>query len=218
MGWLKKENLNYFSIIEQFFLDHIKVGSFLSARDIQIIKEWQKKRYPVDLVCKGIKKGIEHFSKTKSDLPLSLFYYRKWVDEEIKSSLIKKVGERSKEKKDENITKRIEELISKLAIYTKKEKREDIKKELGEAIIKLNKIKEYISKKGIYYNLFNEIEEIDKGFLNEIIKNINENEKKEIDKKAKKITERLNNISSESFLDIKLELLRERWNLPRISI
>jgi hypothetical protein len=57
------ENQNYIYTVEQFFLTLKDSGLALSAIDYDLIKQWEGRGIPVNVVCRGIENGILELSK-----------------------------------------------------------------------------------------------------------------------------------------------------------
>ena len=84
--------MNYFAIIEQFFLSLKDSGLALSASDYQLIGEWEERNIPVELICRAIEsaysrlEGQGHSRRGKT----SLIQIQAVVEEKIQEEIHKK--------------------------------------------------------------------------------------------------------------------------------
>ena len=95
MSLINRNNLNYLSCVEQYFLSLTKTGTALSPLDYQIIKSWEKRGIPLNIACNAIKRGIESFKKThgfNKPLPKSIKYCENLVEEDFVNYKGRKVG------------------------------------------------------------------------------------------------------------------------------
>ena len=89
---MEKNNFNYFTTIEQFFLSLKNSGLALSAKDYQLIGEWEERNIPVELICRAIESGYSrlegqgHSRRGKT----SLIQIQAVVEEKIQEEIHKK--------------------------------------------------------------------------------------------------------------------------------
>lgn len=57
MSLIDKNNLNYLSMVEQFFLSLKDSGLSLSANDYHLIGCWEERGVPMRLLCRAIEKS-----------------------------------------------------------------------------------------------------------------------------------------------------------------
>ena len=85
MSLIDKDNLNYLSTVEQFFLSLKDSGLHLSATDYYLIGEWEKRGIPVKRLCQAIEQGYlrneGHIQK------ISLTYLKDFIDQEVEKIL-----------------------------------------------------------------------------------------------------------------------------------
>ena len=87
MSLIDKQNLNYFTTVEQFFISLKDSGLALSANDYNLIAEWESRGIPVDVVCRAIEKGYveaRRQSRRAQEQKISLFHLKETVENEIK--------------------------------------------------------------------------------------------------------------------------------------
>ena len=89
---MDKNNFNYFKTIEQFFLSLKNSGLALSAKDYQLIGEWEERKIPVGLVCRLIESGYSKLGKQKRNWRgnISLTQIQAIVEEGIEAEILKK--------------------------------------------------------------------------------------------------------------------------------
>ena len=92
MNLVDKNNLNYFIVIEQFFLALKDSCLALSASDYQIIGEWEERRIPVKLICRAIESGYSRFERQRQGRRgnISLTQIQTIIEEEIRAEILKK--------------------------------------------------------------------------------------------------------------------------------
>lgn len=76
----------YLAQVEEFFIATIRKGLMLRAHDVDVIRDWEARGVPLDVVRRGISTGIHRFlerSDPTSPLPSSLKYYRTFVEAEF---------------------------------------------------------------------------------------------------------------------------------------
>ncbi len=86
MSLIEKNNLNYLSTVEQFFLSLKNSGLALSAADYHLINEWEERGVPVEILCRAIERGFEAHRKISRDPKVSLTYFKKRIEEEIQKT------------------------------------------------------------------------------------------------------------------------------------
>jgi len=92
VSFIGKNNLNYFSTIEQFFLSLKDSGLALSASDYQLIGEWEERKIPVELICRAIESGCSRLKEQRRGRRrnISLTQIQAIVEEGIQIEIYKK--------------------------------------------------------------------------------------------------------------------------------
>ena len=92
MHLVGKNNLNYFTTIEQFFLSLKDSGLTLSASDYQLIGKWEERKIPAELICRAIKSGYSRFEGQRSGRRgnISLTQIQATIEEGIQAEIHKK--------------------------------------------------------------------------------------------------------------------------------
>ena len=92
MNFIGKNDLNYFTTIERFFLSLKDSGLALSASDYQLIEKWEKQRIPVELICRAIASGYSALDEQRRGRHgnISLTQIQAIVEEEIQAEIHKK--------------------------------------------------------------------------------------------------------------------------------
>mgnify|MGYP004130743495 FL=1 len=84
MSLINRENLNYFTTVEQFFLSLKDSGLTLSASDYQLIGQWEERGVPVEWVCRAIEVGFSRLGQqNQGRRRISLTHLQAVVEEEI---------------------------------------------------------------------------------------------------------------------------------------
>ncbi len=76
----------YLAEVEEFFIAAIRKGLMLRAHDVDVVRDWEARGVPLDVVRRGIATGIHRFlegSDPTSPVPPSLKYYRTFVEAEF---------------------------------------------------------------------------------------------------------------------------------------
>ena len=89
---MDKNNFNYFKTIERFFLSLKDSGLALSAKDYQLIGEWEERKIPAGLVCRLIESAYSKLDKQKRNWHgnISLTQIQAIVEEGIEAEILKK--------------------------------------------------------------------------------------------------------------------------------
>ena len=76
---------DYLVTIEQFVLSLKESGLSLSATDYDLIQQWENRRVPVHVVCRGIETGFIEFERTNPRQPsrINLNYLKVFIEDEI---------------------------------------------------------------------------------------------------------------------------------------
>ena len=84
--------MNYFAIVEQFFLSLKGSGLALSANDYQLIGEWESRNVPVELICRAIETSYSRFGEQSNRRieKISLMQIQALVEQEIQEEMNKK--------------------------------------------------------------------------------------------------------------------------------
>lgn len=88
MSLIDRNNLNYLTTVEQFFLSLKDSGLNLSASDYDLITQWEARGIPVDRLCRAIESGWLKLLKESrpSRVRPSLSRLRDWVEMELESN------------------------------------------------------------------------------------------------------------------------------------
>jgi hypothetical protein len=84
--------LNYFTIVEQFFLSLKGSGLALSASDYQLIEEWEEQNIPIKVICRAIESAYSKIDKqiTNRSSKTSLTQIKEIIEQEIREEIHKK--------------------------------------------------------------------------------------------------------------------------------
>ena len=77
---------SYLENVESLFLSSIKKGLSLRAGDLEIVRDWERRGVPEDVISRGILNGINRFlaeSDPTESLPSGLRFYRTAVEREF---------------------------------------------------------------------------------------------------------------------------------------
>ena len=86
MSFIEKDNLNYLTAVEQFFLGLKDSGLALSAADYDLINKWEERGVPLEVLCRAIESGFKRHRENSRDPRISLTYFKKMIDIEIKKN------------------------------------------------------------------------------------------------------------------------------------
>ncbi|MDY6853772.1 MAG: hypothetical protein SWO11_03540 [Thermodesulfobacteriota bacterium] len=228
LSLINRDNLNYLSCIEQYFLSLIKKGVSLSPLDYQIIRSWEKRGIPLSIACSGIKRGIESFIKANGPykpLPRSIKYCEIPVENEFINYKRIKIGTHLREEEgiDERKTllEKLNVLISKIGNVIESEKDEDMKRLYTTVYNKVQKLGSSIDKNSLF--IHSKIEEIDRYFMFEFYKLMCEEELRHLQGETKEKLSLLKIRMSKEAYEKTLESLinidaKKRYGLLEISI
>jgi hypothetical protein len=84
--------LNYFTIVEQFFLSLKGSGLALSASEYQLIEEWEEQNIPIKVICRAIESAYSKIDKQRSNRSgkTSLTQIKGVIEQEIREEIHKK--------------------------------------------------------------------------------------------------------------------------------
>ena len=84
--------MNYFTIVEQFFLSLKGSGLALSASEYQLIEEWEEQNIPVKVVCRAIESAYSKIDKQRVNRSgkTSLTQIKGVIEQEIREEIYKK--------------------------------------------------------------------------------------------------------------------------------
>ena len=84
--------MNYFTIVEQFFLSLKGSGLALSASDYQLIEEWEEQNIPVKVICRAIESAYSKINTqiTNRSSKTSLTQIKEIIEQEIREEIHKK--------------------------------------------------------------------------------------------------------------------------------
>ena len=84
--------MNYFTIVEQFFLSLKGSGLALSASDYQLIEEWEEQNIPIKVICRAIESAYSKIDKQRSNRSgkTSLTQIKGVIEQEIREEIHKK--------------------------------------------------------------------------------------------------------------------------------
>jgi len=228
LSLINRNNLSYLYCVEQYFLSLTKIGTALSSLDYQIIKSWEKRGVPLNIVCNAIKRGIESFKKTyglNKPLPKSIKYCENLVEEEFVNYKRRKVGAHFKQAGELEekiiILRKINTLIDKIAKVTDREKDEKVRKLYAAVYDRTLKLSSNIDEN--YLFIYTEVEKIDKYFINEFLELMSPDDltalMKEAEEKLSLHKIKMNQEAYErTFISLRNLLVRERYGLLKIEI
>ena len=79
---------SYLEDVESLFLSAVRKGLSLRVSDLEIVRDWDRRRVPIDVVSRGILYGIQRFlaqAEPDAPVPASLKYYRTAVEKEFQT-------------------------------------------------------------------------------------------------------------------------------------
>ena len=84
--------MNYFTIVEQFFLSLKGSGLALSASEYQLIEEWEEQNIPIKVICRAIESAYSKIDKQRVNRSgkTSLTQIKGDIEQEIKEEIYKK--------------------------------------------------------------------------------------------------------------------------------
>ena len=84
--------MNYFTIVEQFFLSLKGSGLALSASEYQLIEEWEEQNIPVKVVCRAIESAYSKIDTQRANRSgrTSLTQIKGIIEQEIREEIYKK--------------------------------------------------------------------------------------------------------------------------------
>ena len=84
--------MNYFTIVEQFFLSLKGSGLALSASDYQLIEEWEEQNIPIKVICRAIESAYSKINTqiTNRSSKTSLTQIKEIIEQEIREEIHKK--------------------------------------------------------------------------------------------------------------------------------
>jgi len=77
---------SYIEEVEYLFLSAVRKGMCLRASDLEIVRDWNSRNVPIEIVSRGIVNGIRKFlaeAEPSAPLPAALKYYRTSVEREF---------------------------------------------------------------------------------------------------------------------------------------
>ena len=99
MAVISRDEMTFTQVVSQYFLALKGRGLMLSARDLELVREWESQGAPVRVVCAGIKAAFDAHRKAHpaptARPPASLSHCRKAVERALKSWRESRVGSRS---------------------------------------------------------------------------------------------------------------------------
>ena len=84
--------MNYFTVVEQFFLSLKGSGLALSASEYQLIEEWEEQNIPIKVICRAIESAYSKIDKQRVNRSgkTSLTQIKGDIEQEIKEEIYKK--------------------------------------------------------------------------------------------------------------------------------
>ena len=84
--------MNYFTIVEQFFLSLKGSGLALSASEYQLIEEWEEQNIPIKVICRAIESAYSKIDtqRTNRSGKISLTQIKGIIEQEIREEIYKK--------------------------------------------------------------------------------------------------------------------------------
>lgn len=79
---------SYLEDVESLFLSAVRKGLSLRVSDLEIVRDWDRRRVPIDVISRGILYGIQRFlaqAEPDAPVPASLKYYRTAVEKEFQT-------------------------------------------------------------------------------------------------------------------------------------
>ena len=79
---------SYIEQVEQFFFATVRRGLVLRPADADVVRDWEQRGVPLDVVKRGITLGVRQFVETAEahePLPAALKYYRSTVEREFQA-------------------------------------------------------------------------------------------------------------------------------------
>jgi predicted DNA-binding protein (MmcQ/YjbR family) len=88
MSLIKKENLNYLTTVEQFFLSLKDSGLHLSASDTHWVSQCEERGVPVEKLCRAIEAGYDKASKQErsTNAKWSLTHLQDLIEQELQKA------------------------------------------------------------------------------------------------------------------------------------
>ena len=90
MSLIEKKNLNYLTMVAQFFLSLKGSGWSLSASDYHLIGQWETRGVPMQALCRAIESGYQQArqqSRTRTpNFKTSLSRMATLIDQEIEKA------------------------------------------------------------------------------------------------------------------------------------
>ena len=84
--------MNYFTIVEQFFLSLKGSGLALSASEYQLIEEWEEQKIPIKVICRAIESAYSKRDTQRANRSgkTSLTQIKGMIEQEIREEIYKK--------------------------------------------------------------------------------------------------------------------------------
>ena len=88
MSLIDKNNLNYLTTVEQYFLSLKDSGLSLSANDYHLISQWEERQVPLPVICRAIERGVTSARQQNraQNQRLSLAYLKDFIEQEIEQA------------------------------------------------------------------------------------------------------------------------------------
>jgi hypothetical protein len=96
MSELPIDALGYEGVVTEYFLALRGVGLMLSPLDAEQVRSWERRGVPVEVVCRGLRQGLEAALRSLPDgatLPRALRAYRLAVEDEWRAYRYGRVGD-----------------------------------------------------------------------------------------------------------------------------
>ena len=228
MSLINRNNLSYIYCIEQYFLSLTKKGVALSPLDYQKIKSWEKRGVPLNVVCKGIKNGIEFYRKTHGPhkpMPRSIKFCEGLVEKEFINHKRLRVGVNFRQQGEvyekKVILRGIDGLIDKIENTIIRENNKKFKELYSTVRDRIRDLRSNVNKS--YLHVYAELEEMDRFFLNEFCRLISHDELTSlVDEAETRLSSLRTQMSQEAYErtreTIKSLLLRKRYGLLKIEL
>lgn len=216
----------YLEEVENYFVKEKGRGLILSSKDMMLVKGWQEKGLPLEVVLKGIRTTFENLKGQERKIA-SISYcqpeiLRVW--DEYRES---KVGtaELKEEGKEDFIPRKIESIKRRLLTLIDKSKPTKIKSVLKQTCHELDRLRLKIEKNRIkdLDPVEKELTEIDQQTLNKLFMKLDESEKMRIESScAEQLRAEELRMSREAYEETRAVLinkaLRNKFSLPVISL
>ncbi|MEW5767607.1 MAG: hypothetical protein AB1797_08290 [bacterium] len=215
----------YLKEVEDYFVKQKGRGLILSPNDLMLIKGWQEKGLPLEVVLKGIKRTFENL-KDGARRITGLSYcqpeiLRVW--DEYRESKVGSV--KVKEEEEDFIPRKIDSLKRKLLVLIDKSEKAHLRSLLKQTCQKLNRLRFKIERNRIkdFDQVEKELAEIDQQTLSKLFTQLDESERKKIESSLRdQLRAEELRMSKEAYEETRSFLIkkavRNKFCLPALSL